>query len=274
MRLFDILRITDTEISPHNCKLHLASWNGIDDPLKVYAEGEFNEWQCWQTQRNFNRSLVISLIQTPETDRWIFAGVHKSAEPRAVRSEASGCLSYYYPLEEDMRFCALSGRLAVIFPRPGRQSYLNAERWVDSLIVNEIARQPLDIIPFPGYRQIKLSYKDLQRIISINLEAWRNPLSAVAGVYLITDNYAGQHYVGVACGQGGFWQRWSSYARTGHGDNTRLRGLLRDEAYRVNDFSYAILETADINTPDEDLYARESHWKNVLGSRAHGLNAN
>lgn len=107
-----------------------------------------------------------------------------------------------------------------------------------------------------------------------NAESWRAPLSNVAGIYLITDNLAGLHYVGSACGSGGFWQRWCDYAQTGHGGNKLLRDLLKDNPAYASNFTYAILEVADTNALARDLYPRESHWKNVLGSRARGLNAN
>ena len=56
----------------------LARWNGIDDPLHVYFEGRFEEWQAEQTKKNFERPLVVSLIALPAPHSWLFAGVHDS----------------------------------------------------------------------------------------------------------------------------------------------------------------------------------------------------
>jgi hypothetical protein len=76
MRLFDLLRTLDSEIDTVRCKIHLACSNGIDDPLQVFLAGKFDEWQAWQTKRNFERPLVLSLIALPQPAQWLFAGVH------------------------------------------------------------------------------------------------------------------------------------------------------------------------------------------------------
>ena len=39
-------------------------------------------------------------------------------------------------------------------------------------------------------------------------------------------------------------------------------------------FQFSILEIADFQTSDAEIDARESHWKEVLGSRVHGYNSN
>ena len=39
-------------------------------------------------------------------------------------------------------------------------------------------------------------------------------------------------------------------------------------------FQFAVLEIADSKTGAEETLAQESHWKEVLASRAHGYNAN
>lgn len=97
----------------------------------------------------------------------------------------------------------------------------------------------------------------------------------MAGVYLITDTESGQLYVGSASGEGGIWERWAAYSANGHGGNAELRKLLRTAGpERANQFRYAVLEIADTHASREDILRREAHWKNILMSRAHGLNAN
>ena len=44
MRVFDLMRFLDKELIPQRCKMHLATYNGEDDPLDVYLAGEFDEW--------------------------------------------------------------------------------------------------------------------------------------------------------------------------------------------------------------------------------------
>ena len=108
-----------------------------------------------------------------------------------------------------------------------------------------------------------------------SIDSWRAALSSVAGVYVISDTATGQLYVGSACGEGGIWQRWSDYAYSGHGGNKEIQALIAlDGLERAKNFRYAVLEIADTHASEKDILARESHWKDVLMSREHGLNSN
>jgi hypothetical protein len=42
----------------------------------------------------------------------------------------------------------------------------------------------------------------------------------------------------------------------------------------VLQFRFSVLEIADINESRDEVIQRESHWKSVLLTRQHGLNAN
>ncbi|MEZ5716465.1 MAG: hypothetical protein R3D85_15735 [Paracoccaceae bacterium] len=96
----------------------------------------------------------------------------------------------------------------------------------------------------------------------------------MAGVYLIT-GADGAQYVGSAGGAGGIWTRWMDYARTGHGGNALLRAYLG--RHPLDTASRAALHhprnRRSRHRPDT-LIARESWWKETLGTRAHGLNLN
>ena len=85
MDLFTLLGPLDPDVTPDRCKLHLATWNGLHDPLDLYLEGVFDEWQSDQNRRNFSRcDFIVALIAMPEPDLWLFAGVHGvlGEEPR------------------------------------------------------------------------------------------------------------------------------------------------------------------------------------------------
>lgn len=103
------------------------------------------------------------------------------------------------------------------------------ESWADQLTVCEIAREPLSIGEFPGFKGVDLSKNHLDVVVKNQIESWRTALSNVAGVYLISDKTSGKLYVGSACGEGGIWQRWSQYAISGHGGNVELIDLLEKE---------------------------------------------
>lgn len=159
----------------------------------------------------------------------------------------------------------LRGRLVIGWksPRIWRVSGSAAARYP----VLEIA----DVAPerFPGFENVLLDYAKLQAVMSEHrYAAWRTALSSVAGIYLITDVNTGRHYVGKADGAERITQRWNAYATSGHGGNAELR--LLDPA----GFRFSLLQVFDPSTPSGSIDAAESHFKNALATRAHGLNRN
>jgi len=73
----------------------------------------------------------------------------------------------------------------------------------------------------------------------------------------------------------GIWQRWLNYAKNGHGGNMELRALLRKKGVsHASLFQFSLLEVCDLNSSDDYVIERETHWKNVLLSREFGLNQN
>lgn len=269
--LFDLLRINAPNIKEEDCKIHLAVWDGYKNPVDIFLAGNFEEWQSWQSKRNFERKYIISLLQLPGMEKWLFAGGFVSDG-----SEYSEANQYYqYKTSELTEFKSLAGRLVVRFKRTGRQSYLNAENWADSISVNELKAEKLVIEEFSGYNKVRLSKKRLEIVVAQYVDSWMGALSNVSGVYLITDTKTGKLYVGSATGEGGIWQRWSEYAANGHGGNRELVALLSDKGQDYsNNFQYSILEIADTHASNADVLARESYWKDVLCSRVHGYNAN
>ena len=80
--------------------------------------------------------------------------------------------------------------------------------------------------------------------------------------------------MGSAYGDECIWQRWSNYAKTGHGGNAELKNLLVEngQEYAYN-FKYSILEVCNMNLGNEYIIERETHWKEVLLTRKFGLNS-
>ena len=122
---------------------------------------------------------------------------------------------------------------------------------------------------------IHIDYKTLKHIVSDNIISWKSALSNVKGIYLIVDTLTGKQYVGSAYGDECIWQRWSNYAKDGHGGNVELKELLKanGEEYKCN-FKYSILEVCNMNLGNEYIISRETHWKEVLMTRKFGLNKN
>lgn len=270
MKLFQLLHLV-APLEPTACKIHLACYNGIDDPLDIYYAGNFKAWQEGQNNKNFERRYILGLIKLPARNCWLYAGTY-SSQGCAPRPSGTG---FVYRTEEKTEYSEYLGRLVVEFERPGRQSYLLAENWADQLEVVEIRRKRLSIQEFPGYRKVCIRKSELDTIIKESVESWRAALSNVAGVYLITDRCNGKLYVGSASGAGGIWQRWCAYSQTVHGGNAELIDIVRTlGASHGEHFQFSILEICDSNASQEDVLERESHWKKILGCIVFGYNKN
>lgn len=131
---------------------------------------------------------------------------------------------------------------------------------------------------FTGYQNVSLSHKDLVRIISNDEPTYKQALSHVKGVYVITDINNGKLYIGSASGDSeGIWQRWSCYANNLNptGGNKKLTKIFKeDEGYIQQYCKYSILEIFDTKTKEEDIIKRENYWKKVFETKKFGYNYN
>lgn len=270
MRLFDIIHLNAPEVTPDHAKVHLACWNGFDNPLNIFLAGSFQLWQEEQTRPNFNRSYIVALIDMGG-DNWLFAGVYKSLGVKERTSEGF----YIYSTDLLKTTEEYTGRVVVKYHRSGRSCYRLGEKLQDDLLVNEVKPDRMKIQEFHGYSKVCVSKAVLDTITRQEISSWKAALSHVAGVYLVTDTFDGRLYVGSATGTEGIWSRWSSYSNNGHGGNEELKLLLQEKGTEhANYFQYSILEIADTHASDQDVLNRESHWKNVLRSIEFGLNGN
>ncbi len=129
---------------------------------------------------------------------------------------------------------------------------------------------------FPGLLDFVLEFDELKKLTdnpNANYE-WRNHLSAVNGIYLILDSKTGQQYVGSANGKEGVWQRWNEYAENYTGGNKELIALIKKDPNYYRHFRYSVLQTLPSNITQREIVAIENLYKEKLGSKAHGLNAN
>lgn len=266
MLVFDLVRLMDLDITPDNTKVHLAAWNGSEDPLQVYFQGEFDDWQTWQTQRNFDLPYVLSLIKMPEEDRWLYVGIYASSGYESLEDGQH----FRYRLKAQPACSELAGRLLVKFTRPGRQSYLDANEYEQDMVVHELRPERIHMAEFPGFKKVDLPFRDLNILVRQNSSSWRVALSNVAGVYLVSDPQAGKLYVGSAHGEGGIWAQWSRFIQGG-GDDVELMNVIAElGAERARLFRFSILEIADMHASPEEVLAREMHWKGVLLFHGHG----
>lgn len=273
--LLSLLKSILPSINPATAKVHLAQHNGIDHPMDVYLAGQFDEWQSWQTRRNFDCDHVIGLVEMPETKKWLFTGVYDSL--RIIRTvPTKRGTEYVYDYRKLPEFSELEGRLILEYKKP-RANYLYLKTCLASMKVSAVLERKMTVAGFAGFKEVDISFDELKVIVSQGLESWKAALGSVAGVYLISDRTPGEHqlYVGSATGAGGLWDRWTAYSQSGHGGNVRLRELKgrRGDGFAAN-FRFSILEIADKHTGAEEMMRKEIHWKRRLLTRDSGLNGN
>jgi hypothetical protein len=124
-------------------------------------------------------------------------------------------------------------------------------------------------VPFPGFDRLILNHAQLQAVVrEYRYASWRTALSSVVGIYLITDTTDGRQYVGKADGAENIRQRWTAYATNGNGGNVELRNL------DPTTFRFSLLRVFDPATPTRVIDETESHFKQALDTRKHGLTRN
>jgi hypothetical protein len=271
IRLIDLIRLAGVELE--DFEIHCAT-GANPTPLEAFFDGSFRQWQERQNQKNFQCKHILSLIHL-DGKRWLFAGVYEvlGVSPAVRPWRDSPC--YEYSTREIEGLDHLTGRAIVEFNKTFRQSYLRDGKYANQLVVAAIRDQRMTIGEFPGFNGVLLSHAMLKTLVRESPPSWGTALSNVAGVYLVTDTSSGKQYVGSAYGGDGIWQRWSVYAKNGHGGNRELRDLLRAAGKdHTRFFQFSLLEVCDLSSSDDYVIERETHWKTVLRSREFGLNRN
>ena len=273
------------EIDEHNfCdyKVHFATGRyNKKEPYNTFLINEFKCWQERQTQRNFERKFILSLVYY-EKDIWMFGGVYEVLPIKAVPVEGkNGWKGWKYETKLTDRALDYIGRAFFKFKKEFRASYpvlelepKNGEA-ISKMPLSHILDKRVALSDFIGFDKVNIDFKTLKYIVSDSISSWKSALSNIKGIYLIVDTLTGKQYVGSAYGNECIWQRWSEYAKNGHGGNVELKELLKKngENYKFN-FKYSILEVCNMNLGNEYIIERETYWKEVLLTRNFGLNKN
>lgn len=283
IRLVDFLDLSD----PSNVKIKFNMNAGNPDKkawdllLNDDPEWELmNSWKTKQTSNNMGKAeylLAFAQYYPYGPEYFIFGGLYK-----VTKKSPEVYNDYGYNLELQDEYQEYVKRLIIKLKNPiGRDVYLRNYSTIDDQLEPEI----YEIAPrvklgnFPGYNSVSLMHEDLVAIYKNNEPRWKEALSSVKAVYVITDVYNGKLYVGSASGNSeGLWQRWAGYAGVGDktGGNKELKKLVENEGaeYIPRNFKYSILEIFDTKTKQEDIIQREGYWKQVLATRDHGYNDN
>ena len=269
--LSEILHIEN----PKDYKVHLASWNGYENPLDVFVRDreKWKEWNEWRSEKDdFNRQYIFTLIDYyHESNVWLFGGIYEVVK----RLEKTRDKGYEVALTDQYK--SLIGRLKVDWKRTGRTKSRRMENYFDAFTVNEILRSEYEGEAFPGYEDINHDFHILENIFKSSKSDWEPALANVKGVYLIMDKSSGKKYVGSAYGKWGIWSRWSCYMGTGHGYSDELTKLIRKKGigYARENFRFTLLEYRPMKTDDNVIIGRESYWKEALLTRGDlGYNKN
>ena len=277
MYLYDFINAIDDQKLSSNAKVVLnkdhpqtdffplnrlkADLNGKLDPMLYSATLAWNGNRCQQ----FNiGQTIVQLIQV-SSQKYLLGsiatvtGVHSSNNPNTKYiydlEKHTGSISDFYGtiMVDSTYVCNMAYQLK--FDSHKEQFTIAKHQYLDK---------------FPGYDKVNLTFKDLEGLI--DLPSWKTALQNQKAVYLLRDNLTGKQYVGSAYGKEMLWQRWKAYISTGHGGDKMLIPLGKD--YIKENFSFVILDTFNRNIKDDDIIGAESSWKEKLGTRKFGYNAN
>lgn len=226
------------------------------------GEPRFREYQELQdteqviTQFRAARHLAGFIVE-PTTKQTLFIGVWDVLGEREVKPPHVG---FNTQLRDE--FDVYRGRIVIDWG-DGERAWVQRADKQDKAIVE--IRQRREDPAFPGFARLR---HPLHEIEDVPL-AWAEVLRNARGIYLLVHRETGQQYVGSAYGADGFFGRWQSYA-DGHGGNVALKEL----AASASAFDAAILEVVGSEATNEEIFARETLWKEKLGTRVKGLNRN
>jgi hypothetical protein len=240
--------------------------------------------------RNSNKDLTFLFIKINRSKNlWLFvdaynimdAGGHKAVNPAShIEYNAANA-------ERLLEYEPYFGRLVIEWRNLPQQFFYVKPEIINNIELTEIL--PLPYLEsgeaFPGYEAVSKTYSELRKVIV--KQDWRDALSNIYGVYVLTDESNGKLYVGSATGEQGIYGRWSTYLDDGYDKveeddkdypNKGLKELVERNKidYIKQNFRYSIMEYFPKNEfGKEKAIEREQYWKKVLQSaHPNGYNYN
>jgi hypothetical protein len=243
-------------------------------------------YQAYQDRRLFECDRIYAFLGL-DNARALFVGAYDVVERPTVRTPLPAVADVPKELQEAVRdwhtrtqdawryelvhnpvLSALEMR--VVIGWSGRMTLTSRAQPVVEL------RAPGSLGPCPDYEHIDLSLARLRHLIR-NEDAnvtWKDRLSAVCGIYLLSDRKRNRLYVGKTSAKQGFWDRWKAYANASSGN------VLVDAAFALGELDPAETYLSVLSVVPRgsaklaDIEALESRWKTRLRTRQAGLNAN
>ena len=286
IRFIDFIKPPDPEKTKVKFNMFCTDTEGgVGPALDLLLEGHpswrgMNAWKTKHPNNNLNHAdYLIALAQYYPygSQYFIFGGLFKVEK---MEPEVFDTVGYNLTLMDE--YSEYIKRLIIKIEKPiGRDVYSRRYGNIQEQLNPEI----YELAPstklghFPGYQNVSIGHKDMQYIINEEEPSWKAALSNVKGVYVITDIEAGKLYIGSASGNAeGIWQRWAAYASLNNltGGNKEFVQILEKKGsdYITQNFKYSIIEIFDTKTKQETVAERENYWKNVFGTKKHGMNYN
>ncbi len=157
----------------------------------------------------------------------------------------------------------------VVIDVPNRGMKLND---IDRAVVE--LRDAGSIGPCPDYDDLDVSLATLLEVFknpSSNPE-WKERLSSVGGIYLMTDYANNKLYVGKTDAKQGFWSRWEAYAKQRSG-NKLVDPAFKDGRLLLSLTRMSILAVVPRASATEAVIEKHEHrWMNRLRTRVTGYN--
>ena len=287
--LKDILRFDELLKKYPNKRVKLrfnTNWydekRGWIDYNQRYLDGRDNFFDnnilsIWsKTKRRISDNDIIFQFIEVKPHIWLLIDVSyiKSAEGDFAKAKRLDEYEKYF------------GKLFIKWTNLPQQFFYVKKDIINSIEIHKIAEKHYleTEEEFNGYESVCKKYKQLKQII--DQKTWKEALSRVYGVYVITDMKNGKQYVGSAYGENGIYGRWKTYLESGYDNdekengeypNKELKKLVKakDLKYIQENFQYAILEIFPMNElGKEKALNREKYWKTVLKTKEHGYNDN
>lgn len=210
---------------------------------------------------------LAGFVVEPTTKQTVFMGMWDQRGERAptidpFSGKPPNATTVAFTTKLRNEFDTYRGRLVIDWG-DGERAWVQRADSQDKSIT-EIRKERVDP-PFPGFAALRHPLDEIETVPVRWADAMRN----VRGIYLLVHRVSGQQYVGSAYGVDGFLGRWKSYA-DGHGGNVGLKEL----GAPAEAFDVAILEVVGSEATNEEIFARETLWKEKLGTRVKGLNRN
>lgn len=269
----DLLRFNEDEMK--NIKIKFNQFNGVVNPIDEYIKSPDvinNMWFFWRTNRRyFNVGETAICLLKISNDMWLLTTI------KEITKELNITDGINYEGKEIDDYEPYYGRMIVKFHKTFQTQCTFYNKVCNEMEVIQILPSIFDGDDFPGYDKVRLTYNQLDSIISRGKRDWISALENQKAVYLITDINNGKLYVGSATNKTGMLlQRWRNYILNGHGGNRELIELVSKNGFEYikNNFKYSILENYNSKVDDNIILERESWWKETLQSRKFGYNSN